>query len=90
MLPRHSSIPDDFWSVGLPFNHSHCLTCGNLIFLGGQIVNGIRRGLCFHQPVSDGHGVVSSVKFGTDVTVRKFIGPNLFFSSPSSADADND
>lgn len=37
MLPRYASKPKDFWSVGLPFNHSHCLTCGNLIFLGGQI-----------------------------------------------------
>ena len=37
MLPRFASVPKDFWSVGLPFNHSHCLSCGSLIFLGGQI-----------------------------------------------------
>jgi enamine deaminase RidA (YjgF/YER057c/UK114 family) len=37
MLPRQAHKPDGFWSVGLPFNHSHCLTCGAMIFIGGQI-----------------------------------------------------
>lgn len=37
MLPRRANKPDDFWSVGLDFNHSHCLTCGSMIFIGGQI-----------------------------------------------------
>lgn len=37
MLPRHASVPDDFWSIGLPFNHSHCVTCGSMLFLGGQV-----------------------------------------------------
>lgn len=37
MLPRRAHKPDDFWSVGLAFNHSHCLTCGPMIFIGGQI-----------------------------------------------------
>ncbi len=37
MLPRRAHKPDNFWSVGLPFNHSHCLTCGSMIFIGGQI-----------------------------------------------------
>ena len=37
MLPRCAHKPHRFWSVGLPFNHSHCLTCGHMIFIGGQI-----------------------------------------------------
>ena len=37
MLPRRAHKPEDFWSVGLAFNHSHCLTCGRMIFIGGQI-----------------------------------------------------
>jgi len=37
MLPRHASMPDEFWSIGLPFNHSHCVTCGSMMFIGGQV-----------------------------------------------------
>jgi len=36
MLPRHKFHPDDHLSIGIPLNHSHCISCGEMIFIGGQ------------------------------------------------------
>jgi enamine deaminase RidA (YjgF/YER057c/UK114 family) len=36
MLPRKKYHPQDHLSIGVSLNHSHALTCGDLIFIGGQ------------------------------------------------------
>ncbi len=36
MLPRRRFHPDDHLSIGIRLNHSHGLSCGDLIFIGGQ------------------------------------------------------
>ena len=37
MLPRWAITPDGHWSVGLGINHNHCIRCGRMIFIGGQV-----------------------------------------------------
>ena len=37
MLPRWAITPDGHWSVGLGINHNHCVRCGRMIFIGGQV-----------------------------------------------------
>ncbi|MGI9412581.1 MAG: RidA family protein, partial [Hyphomicrobiales bacterium] len=37
MLPRWAIKPEGHWSVGLDINHNHCVRCGRMIFIGGQV-----------------------------------------------------